>query len=395
MGKWNRRWVHRKIFYQEPVEPSMLHYDIEPESSGGWQNSVPSWEKQFCSVVGLLPWKKVLVAKQYMHCYDDVVKWKDSAGEEAFHNAKERFRAAINGLPCDIPMPDPDMYIDKINWNPHIDAELISDLDRAYFNPDEGERYKKAETANQTAQNSVFGPGVGWNTNLSNGDNPWEGSDQKGTGALEHVTKGWNQWDGSALESRNINNAENPWEHSYTQVNGAQKDTAWGSTGAKPWGWNQGQASDEQSNNYYPLEHGCQNGGPMKEKGWGSSGNNSWGWDTSQANMYESRIFRSADNPWAQTPSFGNGHGNDRGWGECGHKNWGWKQQLGIQNYEPKHLDSRRVGGALGATNSGFRKREGSHRYSSRYKSSRFQGGDYDTGRHWREGTSQNRASFT
>lgn len=370
----------------------MLHYDIEPESSGGRQNSVPSWEKRYCSVVGSIPWKKVLVAKQYMHCYDDVVKWRDSAAEEAFNNAKERFWAAINGLPCDIPLPDPYMYIAKIDWNPHIDPELVSDLDREYFNPDEGGKYEKEETADQSAQNSVFGLGVGWNTNLSNGDNPWEGSDLKGTVALENVAKGWNQWEGSTIESRNLNNA--PWEQSYTQDNGALKDSGWGSTGVKPWGWNQGQASDEQSKNYNPWEHGCQNDGPMKEKGWGSSGNNSRVWGTSQTNMYESRKSRSGDNPWAQTLNHGNGLGKDGGWGDCADKNWGWKQQWGSQNNEPKHFDSRRVGGAWGATNSGFRKREGSHQYPSRYKSSRFQGGDYDTGPHWREGPSQKRASF-
>ncbi|KAK9289436.1 hypothetical protein L1049_007591 [Liquidambar formosana] len=65
-----------------------------------------------------------------------VVKWNDSAGEEAFHNAKNRFWAKINGLPCDLPFPDPDIYIDEIDWNPNIDPELVLDLEREPIDPD-------------------------------------------------------------------------------------------------------------------------------------------------------------------------------------------------------------------------------------------------------------------
>ncbi|XP_022153948.1 uncharacterized protein LOC111021336 isoform X2 [Momordica charantia] len=65
-----------------------------------------------------------------MYLYDSVVKWNDSAGEEAFHNAKSRFWAKINGLPCDISMPDPNIYIDEIDWNCSVDPDLLLDLER-------------------------------------------------------------------------------------------------------------------------------------------------------------------------------------------------------------------------------------------------------------------------
>lgn len=76
-----------------------------------------------------MPWKKLLEAKRFMHLYNNVVEWNDSAGEEAFSNAKERFYAEINCLPCDISLPDPDKYIDEIDWNSAIDPELLSDLE--------------------------------------------------------------------------------------------------------------------------------------------------------------------------------------------------------------------------------------------------------------------------
>lgn len=97
---------------------------------GSWQPTVPSWEKKFCTSVGFIPWRKLLETKSSMYLYDNIVKWNDSAGEEAFHNAKNRFWAAINKLPCDITLPDPDIYIDEVDWNSQIDPELLRDLER-------------------------------------------------------------------------------------------------------------------------------------------------------------------------------------------------------------------------------------------------------------------------
>ncbi|KAK9274445.1 hypothetical protein L1049_021692 [Liquidambar formosana] len=97
---------------------------------GVWQPTVPRWEKQFCLIVGAMPWKKLMEAKKYISIFNDVVEWNDSASEEAFRNAKGRFWAKINGLPCSTSPPDPDIYIDNnIDWNSHIDPELFSGLE--------------------------------------------------------------------------------------------------------------------------------------------------------------------------------------------------------------------------------------------------------------------------
>ncbi|GER25828.1 DNA repair protein recA-like protein [Striga asiatica] len=59
--------------------------------------------------------------KKFMHLYENVLNWDDSAGEEALLNAKKRYWARINGLPCNLLPPDPDLYIDKIDWDSEVD----------------------------------------------------------------------------------------------------------------------------------------------------------------------------------------------------------------------------------------------------------------------------------
>ncbi|XP_014489732.1 uncharacterized protein LOC106752545 [Vigna radiata var. radiata] len=95
-----------------------------------YHSNMPAWEKKFCSSIGSVPWRKIVETKQYMHLFDNVVNWDDSAGKEAFENAKRKYWADINGFPCSISLPDPDIYIDNVDWNAIVDPELILDLER-------------------------------------------------------------------------------------------------------------------------------------------------------------------------------------------------------------------------------------------------------------------------
>ncbi|XP_039145910.1 uncharacterized protein LOC120283325 [Dioscorea cayenensis subsp. rotundata] len=63
-----------------------------------------------------------------MSIYKNVLDWDDSAALEAFQKAKAQFWAKYNGLRSDVSLPDPDMYIDKVNYDAIIDPELIEDL---------------------------------------------------------------------------------------------------------------------------------------------------------------------------------------------------------------------------------------------------------------------------
>ncbi|KAI6673765.1 hypothetical protein NL676_001671 [Syzygium grande] len=69
-------------------------------------------------------------AKRYIRTYDKVLKWNDSTVEEAFPNAKERFWAEINGLPCNISLPDPNIHIDEVDWESEMDPVVFLDLER-------------------------------------------------------------------------------------------------------------------------------------------------------------------------------------------------------------------------------------------------------------------------
>lgn len=89
-----------------------------------WKPTIPSWEKEYCDSVGL-PWKELCKAKEYTICYESVLNWNDSAGEEAFHLAKKRYWAKYTGRPCHFPPPDPDIYIDTIDF----DTEQLLDSD--------------------------------------------------------------------------------------------------------------------------------------------------------------------------------------------------------------------------------------------------------------------------
>ncbi|XP_020103762.1 uncharacterized protein LOC109720835 [Ananas comosus] len=101
-------------------------YGKPPRACSG--QTVPRWERDFCTSEGSIPWKKLCETKKLMYLYENVAKWDDSEGKEAFQNAKARYWAKIHGLKCDIPLPNPDMYIDVVDQDTIIDPQLIEDL---------------------------------------------------------------------------------------------------------------------------------------------------------------------------------------------------------------------------------------------------------------------------
>ncbi|KAJ8633670.1 hypothetical protein MRB53_027006 [Persea americana] len=127
MGSWER--YQKDHFQQESHwKTSASKYNKPPS---GWlrQPTVPSWEKRFCTSVCKIPWRKICESKRFEASYKSIIEWNDSAGKEAVQNAKSRYWAEINGLPRDIPLPDPDLYIDVIDWSSSIDPKLLSALD--------------------------------------------------------------------------------------------------------------------------------------------------------------------------------------------------------------------------------------------------------------------------
>ncbi|XVF24232.1 hypothetical protein REPUB_Repub13aG0110000 [Reevesia pubescens] len=369
MGKWRNRPYRR--FYRHdraPRYPSSYH-DPEPSLSEFCNDGVPLWEKKFCTLVGRISWRKVVDAKKFMCYNDNVHNWDDSAGEEAFQNAKKRYWAEINGFSYDISAPDPDAYIDEINWNPYIDPEMIRDLELEYFAPNNGE--------NKMARNLLSAPSEGCNADLSKVDNPWEcNNDSQGIDGLKDLL-GWGQLASKVDDSKNLNiNGNNPWENSITRGNESGKHNSWGDNGSRDW--NNGNKS---------WSHSYQHIGSNKDDGRGDFKRNSWG-----SYQRDTKKLPNGDNRWDRS-FLHNGAPNDQEWGDCGRNSWGWKHWEN-HNIGSRKLDFRRTSSSGGAWHTGSRKREGSHQYIPGYKSSRFRRDDNQTSHCWRSGESNKKVSF-
>lgn len=116
--------------------------------------SVPRWEKKFCSVVGGMPWKRFVENKRYVHLSKNVLDWDDSAGEEAFHNAKRRFWSELHHVPCrGLPSPpNPDSTAGPVDWDAPADPALYSDLDL--------ETQRRRNPVQLAADEDFVGPGL-------------------------------------------------------------------------------------------------------------------------------------------------------------------------------------------------------------------------------------------
>ncbi|XAR69895.1 hypothetical protein NMG60_11001652 [Bertholletia excelsa] len=202
--------------------------------AGIWHPTVPSWEKKFCYVVGSIPWQRFLENKKFIDLYDNVLNWNDSAGEEAFFNAKNRFWAKLNGLPCDIPLPDPDIYIDKIDWNSKVDQELLLDLESDSNAPDDQDKSEQVVILGKplVAANDLFSPS-GWGdaeedlkkrtcSDLEKKENLWECDLAQANGAAGenkredclNNSQGLNEWDNYYYHSNDLKYENNAgkWE---------------------------------------------------------------------------------------------------------------------------------------------------------------------------------------
>lgn len=323
-------------------------------------NRVPSWEIDYCHSVKV-PWNKVMASKKYIYSYPSVLNWDGSAGKEALEIAKQRFWAKINGLLCDIPLPDPDIYIDEIDWNPYIDRELMEDLELQVFNPDETEKGEHLDTINEEVECAQTQHDKNQYTSL----NPWEREQVK-------EENGWGTWD----DTLNLKN-DNPWEQGCQKLVGSSKDNAWGSRN-ESWDWPQG-PDNTRSSSF--ADHGCDKSWNCIEKavagrqdgwgrGWGQGQreNNSWSWNPGNNNV-------------AGVTSFANNNGigsKERNWRDNRNVSWGVRDAE-YQENEAKHWDPNfRRGGR--SYNRGGRKRESSVQHTSKYKSSRYLGDSYGYG---------------
>ncbi|XP_039014145.1 uncharacterized protein LOC120144061 [Hibiscus syriacus] len=105
--------------------------NTHPKPKESFYQPLPKWERQFCTEVGAMSWRRFVAAKENLCESDKVFEWDDSAGLKAFQEAKQRFWESYHGHPCKtrLPIRAEDMYIDEnIDWNPKIDPKLFSEL---------------------------------------------------------------------------------------------------------------------------------------------------------------------------------------------------------------------------------------------------------------------------
>lgn len=157
-------------------------------------------------------------------------KWDDSGAKDALFEAHERFCSMINGLPCEHPLPDPDLYVEKVNWDPVIDPGLISE-------------FEKLEKEKNSTNNKISGSGVRNNITV---DNPRESHHLEDNVDVKDVAQGCNKC-GDLLESKS---AMDLWQQDGPDGDEATKDNKQGSAVNKPSDWNKGLDDARESTRY-------------------------------------------------------------------------------------------------------------------------------------------------
>ncbi|KAK1357837.1 hypothetical protein POM88_051093 [Heracleum sosnowskyi] len=180
----HRTWIPTtrngcQIVEDEPLPP--IHYYHKVDHQAILEKSELPLEEKFC-LLGGISWHSVLAAQKYIDCHhENVLKWDDSGAKDALYDAHERFVAMINSLPCEHPLPDPDMYIDNIDWNAEIDPGLIADMEKENRYPDEAEN---------STDNKISGCSE---KNKTNVDKPWESPRVEVNVDVKDLAQTWNK----------------------------------------------------------------------------------------------------------------------------------------------------------------------------------------------------------
>ncbi|CAM0913329.1 unnamed protein product [Alopecurus aequalis] len=131
MGGPNRRW-QTKRHHDGPSNPRPRPPRYPGYNHANNQCPVPLWEREFCRYVGGgISWQKFCENKQSAYMYIHIEQWDDSGALENFQKIKSRFWSNYHAQPSDIPLPDPDLYIEKVDHSCEVDPELVADLDKA------------------------------------------------------------------------------------------------------------------------------------------------------------------------------------------------------------------------------------------------------------------------
>lgn len=220
--------------------------------------------------------------KKFVHLYEDVIKWDDSAGEEAFSNAKKRFWAEVNGFNCDISLPNPDLYIDKIDW----DSESDPDLELEPLNSNGNEDHDPVVIFGDSLfPNSV----AGWGDDDENFKVPTNSS--SGNHPPPFVENWGNSFDNSGATVGWPSYYNNPWQ--FSDGNQPSGYMAWGDGWNNEWGWN-------YSNNNVIYEVQNDVGRTMDDQGLGN-----WNENDKPPRVEGNESFKNQGNGGRKAPYWG------------------------------------------------------------------------------------------
>ncbi|XP_010515634.1 PREDICTED: uncharacterized protein LOC104791442 [Camelina sativa] len=305
MGKWNHRSRYNRRRSPERWY-SERHSSSSSSSCGyGEEDGIPVWEKRFCEVIGSVPWQKVVEATDFKSWYSgNVITWNDSACEETFHSEKKRFWSRVNGLRCDVSLPDPDLYISGVDWDTFVDPELIRDLETAYFAPPDAEvecGFKRGRRDRNWSGCDLVVPVE---------ETPWEDS------ALGNRSNGWNLSESGA---------DHPKDRvSYLEAKPscgnekANDSTSWGCWTTEAQRENQWKTKDRVNGSW-------ENSGQGNDDNSGHQNKKARGSESVPAEEYEM-----LDNPWEAKPSCRKETAKETTWGGCSGKGWedrGWNNE--------------------------------------------------------------------
>ncbi|CAM0950321.1 unnamed protein product [Alopecurus aequalis] len=228
MGGRNRRWQTKRHHdgpsnpRPRPRAPPYPGYDHEND-----QFPVPLWEREFCSYVGGISWQRFCENKHFAYMYKEIEQWDDSAAFENFQNVKSRFWSNYHGQPSNIPLPDPDLYVEKVDHRCEVDPELVAELDKVRL-PFEADN-EFAVAANNKSQN----PSGNWDVYLEKPVNKWEEDNSRSNMGWGVPLNSWNKtssgW-GDALvqpswgSSSNNQSAANNWDSYHAASNNTFQD---------------------------------------------------------------------------------------------------------------------------------------------------------------------------
>ncbi|CAH8268306.1 unnamed protein product [Arabidopsis lyrata] len=313
MGKWNHRSrYHRR---RSPERWYSERHSSSSSSVYSEDDGIPKWEKRFCEVIGSVPWQKVVEAKDFKSWYNgNVITWNDSACEETFHNEKKRFWSQVNGLHCDVSLPDPDLYISEVDWDTFVDPELIKDLEKAYFAPP-GEVNIGFKRLRRDRNWSGCDTVPVKEARML--ETPWKSREEvHDVNALGKKSNGWNLTDGSTDYPKDMGSS---WEGKPSCVNENVNDTtSGGCLTTEEWKENQWRTKDRVNDCW-------ENSGQGNDDGWDKSGHQNKKVKGSESVPAEED--KKIDNPWEAQPSCIKETAKDTTWGGFSGKGWedrGW-----------------------------------------------------------------------